>query len=145
MLRQKGLVPATSALRACASSTPSSSARQTFPFGISLAVKDCFGLHGHSAFGYVAKRQIGVGEQSLLPQVQFTDPFHWLQAGKTVDILRCAAESTDLLPPSALLRPHSRPAVFPPSRPAAGRLPAVTCHRAAVVNVGAIADGSGIR
>ena len=68
-------------------------------------MKDCFGLHGHSAFGYVAKRQIGVGQQSLLPQVQLTDPSYWLQAGKTVDILRCAAESTDLLPPSALLRP----------------------------------------
>ena len=68
-------------------------------------MKDCFGLHGHSAFGSVAKRQIGVGQQSLLSQVQLTDPSHWLQAGKTVDILRCAAESTDLLPPSALLRP----------------------------------------
>ncbi len=35
---------------------------------------------------------------------RLTDPSHWLQAGKTVDILRCAAESTDLLPPSALPR-----------------------------------------
>ena len=131
MLRQKGLVPATSALRACASSTPSSSARQTFPFGISLAVKDCFGLHGHSAFGYVAKRQIGVGEQSLLPQVQFTDPFHWLQAGKTVDILRCAAESTDLLPPSALPRSLRSLRLSPPSRPAAGQLAAAAAHCAA--------------
>ena len=67
-------------------------------------MKDCFGLHGHSAFGSVVKRQIGVGQQSLLPQVQLTDLVHWLQAGKTVDILRCAAESTDLLPPSALPR-----------------------------------------
>ena len=67
-------------------------------------MKDCFGLHSHSAFGYVAKRQIGVGQQSLLSQVQLTDPSHWLQAGKTVDILRYAAESTDLLPPSALPR-----------------------------------------
>ena len=36
---------------------------------------------------------------------RLTDAVHSLQAGKTVDILRCAAESTDLLPPSALLRP----------------------------------------
>ena len=38
-------------------------------------------------------------------QDQLTDAVHSLQAGKTVDILRYAAESTDLLPPSALLRP----------------------------------------
>ena len=68
-------------------------------------MKDCFGLHGHSAFGSVAKDKSGVGQQSLLSQVQLTDLVHWLQAGKTVDILRCAAESTDLLSPSALLRP----------------------------------------
>ena len=37
----------------------------------------------------------------MLSQARFTDLVHWLQAGKTVDILRCAAESTDLLPPSA--------------------------------------------
>lgn len=35
-----------------------------------------------------------------------TDPFDWLQAGKTVDISRRASESTDLLPPEALLRPR---------------------------------------
>ena len=91
----KGLVPAASARRACATSTTLSSAQQTFPSGLPPAVKDCFGLHGHSAFGSVAKRQIGVGQQSLLPQVQLTDPFHWLQAGKTVDILRYAASYHD--------------------------------------------------
>ena len=68
-------------------------------------MKDCIGLHGHSAFGSVAKEKSGVGQQSLLSQVQLTDLVHWLQAGKTVDISRCASESTDLLPPSALLRP----------------------------------------
>ena len=47
----------------------------------------------------------GVGQQFLLPQTQLTDLVYSLQAGKTVDILRCTAESTDLLPPSALLRP----------------------------------------
>ena len=35
-----------------------------------------------------------------------TDAFDWLQAGKTVDISRRASESTDLLPPEALLRPR---------------------------------------
>ena len=68
-------------------------------------MKDCFGLHGHSAFGSVAKKEIGVGRKSATSVGLTTDLVHWLQAGKTVDILRCAAESTDLLPPSALLRP----------------------------------------
>ena len=102
-------------------------------------MKDCFGLHDHSAFGSVAKENSGVGEQSLLSQVQLTDLVHWLQAGKTVDILRCATESTDLLPPSALLRPLRGLQLFPPSRPAAGRLPAAAGHRAAVVDVDDIA------
>ena len=62
-----------------------------------------------------------------------TDLVHWLQAGKTVDILRYAAESTDLLPPSALPRLLRSLRLFPPSRPAGCRLPAVTGHRAAVV------------
>ena len=145
-LRQKGLVPAAPALRACATSTSSSSARQTFPSGLPPAVKDCFRLHGHSAFGYVAKRQIGVGQQSLLTQVQLTDPSHWLQAGKTVDILRCATESTDLLPPSALPRLLRSLRLSPPSRPAGCRLPAAAGHRAAVVDCIAYAgDGFGIK
>ena len=145
-LRQKGLVPAAPALRACATSTSSSSARQTFQSGLPPAVKDCFRLHGHSAFGYVAKRQIGVGQQSLLPQVQLTDPSHWLQAGKTVDILHCATESTDLLPPSALPRLLRSLRLSPPSRPAGCRLPAAAGHRAAVVDCIAYAgDGFGIK
>ena len=67
-------------------------------------MKDCFGLHGHSAFGSVANKEIGVGRKSATSVGLTTDLVHWLQAGKTVDILRCAAESTDLLPPSALPR-----------------------------------------
>ena len=106
-------------------------------------MKDCFGLHGPSAFGSVAKRQIGVGQQSLLPQVQLTDPSHWLQAGKTVDILRCATESPDLLPPSALPRLLRSLRLFPPARPAAGRPPAAAGHRSAVVDGDAIDGGSG--
>ena len=49
--------------------------------------------------------QSGVGRKSATSVGLTTDPFHWLQAGKTVDILRCTAESTDLLQPSALPRP----------------------------------------
>lgn len=55
-------------------------------------MKDCFGLHGHSAFGSAAKEKSGVGQQSLLSQVQLTDLVHWLQVGKTVDISRYASE-----------------------------------------------------
>ena len=68
-------------------------------------MKDCFGLHGHSAFGSVAKEESGVGRKSATSVGLTTDLVYWLQAGKTVDILRCASEPTDLLPPSALLRP----------------------------------------
>ena len=84
-------------------------------------------LHGHSAFGSVAKEESGVGQQSLLSQVQLTDLVYWLQAGKTVDISRYASESTDLLPPSALLRPlRSLQRPSPPAlRDADYRLPPV--------------------
>ena len=68
-------------------------------------MKDCFGLHGHSAFGYVANEEKGVGRKSATSVGLTTDLDHWLQADKTVDILRCATKSTDLLPPSELLRP----------------------------------------
>ena len=86
------------------------------------------------------KTKEGVGQQSLLPQVQLTDPVYWLRAGKTVDIIRCASESTDLLPPYALPRPHSRPAAYPPARPAAGQLAAAAAHCAAVVEYALFAD-----
>ena len=108
------------------------------------SVKNCFGLHGHSAFDYVVKRQIGVGQQYLLPQVQLTDPVHLLQTGKTVDISRCASEINRL----AFRFPHClgrirglRPR--PPS-PEAGRLPAAAGHRAAVVDVVAVVSGGGV-
>ena len=96
-------------------------------------MKDCFGLHGHSAFGSVAKREIGVGRKSATSGVHTADLVHSLQAGKTVDVSRCASESTDLLPPSALPRPLRGLRLSPPSRPAGCRLPAVAGHRAAVV------------
>ena len=115
-LRSEGLVPATAALRACVTSTSLSSARQTFPSGLWPYVKDCFWLHGHSAFGSVAKDKSGVGRLSATSGVQTTDLVHWLQAGKTVDISRSASESTDLLPPYALLRQQARllPGFSPP-------------------------------
>ena len=88
----------------------------------------------------------GVGRKSAASSGHTTDLVHWLQAGKTVDILRCAAESTDLLPPSALPRSLRSLRLSPPSRPAAGRLPAAAGHRAAVVDSVAYAgDGYGIK
>ena len=109
-------------------------------------MKDCFGLHGHSAFGSVAKKKSGVGRKSATSVGLTTDPVYWLQAGKTVDILRCAAESTDLLPPSSLPRLLRSLRLSPPSRPAGCRLPAAAGHRAAVVDCIAYAgDGYGIK
>ena len=84
--------------------------------------------------------QSGVGRKSATSVGLTTDLDHWLQADKTVDISRCASESTDLLPPSALPRLLRSLRLSPPSRPAAGRLPAVAGHRAAVVD---IADSGG--
>ena len=55
-LRSVGLVPAAPAYHPCATYTPSSSSRQTFPSGLSPARKDCFGLHGNYAFGYVKSK-----------------------------------------------------------------------------------------
>ena len=134
MLRQKGLVPAATARRACATSTPLSSARQTFPSGLPPAVKDCFGLHGHSAFGSVAKKESGVGRKSATSVGHTTDPVHSLQAVKTVDISRCASEINRLSSPSALPRSLRSLRLSPPSRPAGCRLPAAAGHRAAVID-----------
>ena len=108
-------------------------------------MKDCIGHHGHSAFGSVAKRQIGVGRKSVVSDGHTTDLVHSLQAVKTVDISRCASEINRLSSPSALPRSLRSLRLFPPARPAAGRLPAAAGHRAAVVDVDAIAGGSGIR
>ena len=73
--------------------------------------------------------------------VQTTDPFNSLQAGKTVDISRCASEINRLSSLSALPRSLRSLRLFPPARPAAGRLPAAAGHRAAVVDINVI-DGS---
>ena len=108
-------------------------------------MKDCFGLYGHSAFGSVGQRQIGVGRKSATSVGLTTDLVHSLQAGKTVDISRCASEINRLSSPSALPRSLRSLRLFPPSRPAAGRLAAAAGHRAAVVDGDAIAGGSGIR
>ena len=45
-------------------------------------MKDCFGLHGHYAFGSVAKEKSGVGRKSATSVGLTTDLVHWLQAGK---------------------------------------------------------------
>ena len=73
-------------------STLLSSARQTFPSGLPPAVKDCFGLHGHYAFGSVDKENSGVGRKSATSVGLTTDLVHWLQAGKTVAIVRFASK-----------------------------------------------------
>ena len=118
-LRQKGLVTATSGLPPLRDFHFTEFARQTFPSGLTPAVKDCFRLHGHSAFGYVAKRQIGVGQQSLLPQVQLTDPSHWLQAGKTVAFVSFASKFHRLASAFRTASVASLPAAIP-SRPPCG-------------------------
>ena len=50
-------------------------------------MKDCFGLHGHYAFGSVAKKKSGVGRKSATSVGLTTDLVHWLQAGKTVAVV----------------------------------------------------------
>ena len=65
--RQKGLVPASATLRVASTSTLSSSARQTFPTAVPSVGKDCFGLHSDSAFGFVAQKKSGIGQQSVIP------------------------------------------------------------------------------
>ena len=78
--------------RGSVTSTLFSSARQTFPSGWTPAVKDCFGLHGHYAFGSVAKEKSGVGRKSATSVGLTTDLVHWLQAGKTVAVVRFASK-----------------------------------------------------
>lgn len=129
------MVPATSALRAFVTSTPSSSARQTFPSGLTPAVKDCFGLHGHYAFGFVAKEESGVGGMDATCGGHITDLVYWLQAGKIVDVRRTASDVNRL---ASAFRTASVA-----SLPAAGRLPAAAGHRAAVSDCDDSAIGSG--
>ena len=88
-------------------------------------MKDCFGLHGHYAFGYVAKEKSGVGRKSATSVGLTTDLVHWLQAGKTVVVVRFASKFHRL---AFAFRTASVT-----SLPAASRLPADAGHRAAVV------------
>ena len=88
-------------------------------------MKDCFGLHGHYAFGSVAKEKSGVGRKSATSVGLTTDLVHWLQAGKTVAVVRYASKIHRL---ASAFRTASVA-----SLPAAGRLPAGAGHRAAVV------------
>ena len=163
-LQKKGLVPAAPALRACATSTSSSSARQTFPSGLWPTVKDCFGLHGHSAFGSVAKEESGVGQPPVVEHFGST-----ILASPTWSIrsrrARLLTSSAALRSPQTCFRlPHClgrfAPCGYahPPgdagcgdfvtfamaALPAAGRLPAAAGHRAAVVDCDVIAGGGDI-
>ena len=83
----------------------------------------------------------GVGRKSVASDGHTTDAVYSLQAGKTVDISRRAAESTDLLSAFSTASATLWPAAAPPTRPAAGRLAAAAAHRAAGVDIDA--DGSG--
>ena len=105
--------------RPCVTSTPSSSARQTFPSGLSPAMKDCFGLHGHYAFGSVAKEKSGVGRKSATSVGLTTDLVHWLQAGKTVAVVRFASKIHRLASAFRTASVASLPAAIP-SRPPCG-------------------------
>ena len=109
-LRSVGLVPAAPAYHPCATSTPSSSARQTFPSGLSPAVKDCFGLHGHYAFGYIAKKESGVGRKSATSVGLTTDLVHWLQAGISIaGLVRKEVEDSGLVGHVASFREPTPP------------------------------------
>ena len=79
----------------------------------------------------------GVGRKSVASDGHTTDAFNLLQAGKTVDISRQAAESTDLLSAFSTASATLWPAAAPPTRPAAGLLPATAGHRAAGVDLDA--------
>ena len=105
--------------RPCVTSTPSSSARQTFPPGWTPAVKDCFRLHGHYAFGSVAKEKSGVGRKSATSAGLTTDLVHWLQAGKTVAFVRFASKFHRLASAFRTASVASLPAAIP-SRPPCG-------------------------
>ena len=81
-------------------------------------MKDCFGLHGHSAFCSVAKGKIGVGRKSVaLSDGHTTDPFNWLQAGKTVPVVRFASKIHRLASAFRTASVASQPAAMP-TRPA---------------------------
>lgn len=74
----------------------------------------------------------GVGRKAATSVGLTTDLVHWLQAGKTVAIVRFASKIHRLA--SAFRTASVRSLrLFPPARPAAGRLPAGAGHRAAVV------------
>ena len=64
---------------------------------------------------------------------RLTDPFTSLQAGKTVDISRCASEINRLASAFRTASVASPLRLTLPTRPAAGRLAAAAAHRAAVV------------
>ena len=86
----------------------------------------------------------GVGRKSVASDGHTTDAVYSLQAGKTVDISRQAAVSTDLLSAFSTASATLWPAAAPPTRPAAGRLAAVAAHRATGedVDAGNIAEGT---
>lgn len=77
--------------------------------------------------------QSGVGRKSATSVGLTTDLVHWLQAGKTVAVVRFASKFHRLASAFRTASVASLPAAIPPARPAAGRLPATAGHRAAVV------------
>ena len=55
-------------------------------------MKNCIVLNFNYAFGSVAKEKSGVGRKSATSVGLTTDLVHWLQAGKTVAIVRFASK-----------------------------------------------------
>ena len=126
--RQKGLVPASATLRVASTSTLSSSARQTFPTAVPSVGKDCFGLHSDSAFGFVAQKKSGIGQQSVIPLRSTTaSPPTLLIRSSRARLWPSSADATEvhrLASTSALPRMLSYPAApslagthFGPQRP----------------------------
>ena len=109
------------------------------------AQKPCWGYYAPLRLQSSRRRarESGVGRKSVASDGHTTDLVYWLQAGKTVDISRVAAESTDLLSAFSTASATLWPAAAPPTRPAAGRLAADAAHRAAGVNIGDSVYGDG--
>lgn len=93
--------------RASVTSTLLSSARQTSPSGLRPAVKDCFGLHSNSAFGFVAfpgRRWEGQCNQCTPAAINVPASIRGWYSGQCKEMKSGVGQVT-----SAALRPHHQP------------------------------------